>query len=214
MKKAIIFDMDGTLFQTNLILEEALERTFEKLRSKKLWNEATPIDTYRQIMGVPLQVVWQTLCPEHSKEVREQSNAWFHEQLVQLIRSKKGALYKGVEDTLIKLAVNHPIYIASNGQTPYLQAIYETYELQQWVIKFYSIDGIESGNKSELVQRVIEENQLETGYVIGDRLSDFVAAKDNGFQSIGVRFDFAQENELEKADVVVNHFEDILAVIK
>lgn len=213
MKKAIIFDMDGTIFQTNLILEEALEATFEKLRAQKLWKGATPIDTYRQIMGVPLQVVWQTLCPEHSEEVREQSNAWFHEQLVRLIRHKRGALYEGVEQTLSKLTVNHPIYIASNGQTPYLQAIFETYEMQQWVIKFYSIDEIESGNKSKLVQRVIDENQLETGFVIGDRLSDFVAAKDNGFQSIGVRFDFAQEDELEKADVVVNYFEDILAVV-
>lgn len=213
MKKAIIFDMDGTLFQTNLILEEALEGTFEKLRAQKLWNGATPIDTYRQIMGVPLQVVWQTLCPEHAEEVRQQSNIGFHEQLIQLIRAKKGALYEGVEETLAKLAANYPIYIASNGQSPYLQAIFETYEMQQWVFKFYSIDGIESGNKSELVQRVIEENQLENGYIVGDRLSDFVAAKDNEFQSIGVRFDFAQENELEKADVVVNSFEDILAVV-
>ena len=29
---AIIFDMDGTLFQTNLILEPALEATFEQLQ--------------------------------------------------------------------------------------------------------------------------------------------------------------------------------------
>jgi len=29
MYSAVIFDMDGTLFQTNLILEPALEATFE-----------------------------------------------------------------------------------------------------------------------------------------------------------------------------------------
>lgn len=32
MNSAVIFDMDGTLFQTNLILEAALEATFEQLR--------------------------------------------------------------------------------------------------------------------------------------------------------------------------------------
>ncbi len=34
MSKAIIFDMDGTLFQTNLILDPALEETFDVLRKK------------------------------------------------------------------------------------------------------------------------------------------------------------------------------------
>lgn len=45
MSKAIIFDMDGTLFQTNLILEPALEETFDVLRN--LWDTKTPIEQYR-----------------------------------------------------------------------------------------------------------------------------------------------------------------------
>lgn len=78
MKKAIIFDMDGTLFQTNLILEPALSATFDVLRAKGLWQGETPIEKYREIMGVPLSVVWETLCPMHTLETREESNALFH----------------------------------------------------------------------------------------------------------------------------------------
>ncbi|WP_414478594.1 hypothetical protein [Peribacillus frigoritolerans] len=47
MSKAIIFDMDGTLFQTNLILEPALEETFDVLRKENLWDTKTPIEQYR-----------------------------------------------------------------------------------------------------------------------------------------------------------------------
>lgn len=36
---AAIFDMDGTLFQTNKILGSSLERTFEILRSEGSWIE-------------------------------------------------------------------------------------------------------------------------------------------------------------------------------
>ncbi len=35
---AVIFDMDGTLFQTDLILEWALEETFVQLRELGKWE--------------------------------------------------------------------------------------------------------------------------------------------------------------------------------
>lgn len=54
MLQSIIFDMDGTLFQTDKILEWSLEDTFNHLRALNKWDRATPLDQYRQIMGVPL----------------------------------------------------------------------------------------------------------------------------------------------------------------
>ncbi len=37
MLQALIFDMDGTLFQTDKILELSLDDTFDHLRSLQLW---------------------------------------------------------------------------------------------------------------------------------------------------------------------------------
>lgn len=213
MNKAIIFDMDGTLFQTNLVLEPALEATFDVLRSEELWNMKTPIEQYRQIMGVPLPVVWETLLPNHSKEIRKKCNDYFHTHLINLIKVHKGALYADVEFTLNELSKNYSLFIVSNGQIEYLRAIVETYNLQRFIQHTYSIQLIESGNKSELVQMVKKENQIQEGYVIGDRSSDISAAKDNNLISIGVNFDFAQEDELKQADYVVNHFKDILELV-
>lgn len=214
MNSAVIFDMDGTLFQTNLILEPALESTFEQLRQKEQWTGTTPIEKYREIMGVPLPVVWETLCPEHSPKMREQSNQLFQLALIEQIKLGNGALYEGVKSTLMKLAQTQPLFIASNGQTDYLQAIAETYNLTKWIKGIYSIDLIASGNKSELVTTVLKENDIQNGFVVGDRSSDIQAALDNHLISIGVRFDFAQEKELEKADYVVNRFDEISAIIE
>lgn len=213
MTTALIFDMDGTLFQTNLILEPALEATFEKLRMKKLWNEKTPIDQYRKIMGVPLPVVWKTLCPQHTLEVHKNTNQWFLDELIQQITKGNGALYKGVEETLAHLSKKYPIYIASNGQIPYLQAIVDQFRLNRFIKGVYSIELIQSGNKSELVHLVKSENGIEEGFVIGDRSSDIKAALDNNLTSIGVRFDFAQENELNNANFVIDHFKGILTIV-
>ena len=211
---AIIFDMDGTLFQTNLILEPALEVTFEQLRKDGLWEGVTPIEKYREIMGVPLSVVWETLCPDHTTEVREESNRKFQLALVDQIKTGNGALYEDVESTLEKLSKNHTLFIASNGQTAYLQAIVETYHLTRWMKGIYSIDLVPSGNKSELVSIVLQQNHITNGFVVGDRSSDIQAAYDNQLTSIGVRFDFAQEHELAKADYVIDKIRNIHAIIE
>jgi phosphoglycolate phosphatase len=42
MPVALIFDMDGTLFQTNKILELSLEETFAYLTSIHEWSNETP----------------------------------------------------------------------------------------------------------------------------------------------------------------------------
>lgn len=214
MHKAIIFDMDGTLFQTNLILEPALEQTFHYLRENGQWSDDTPIEQYRQIMGVPLNVVWETLCPQYSDEQREQINEYFQQALIDQIQQGNGALYAGVESTLQKLSANHSLYIASNGQTAYLQAIVAYYRLDRWIKNTYSIDCISTNNKSDLVRQIMKEQQIHSGFVVGDRASDFHAALDNNLTSIAVNFDFAQEDEMKMAHFIVDDFTHILYCIK
>lgn len=214
MSHAILFDMDGTLFRTDLILEPALDRTFTSLRQQQLWDGPTPIETYRNIMGVPLPVVWQTLCPDHPPEVHEKSNALFQQALITLIAEGRGGLYDGVVPTLSKLSETYPLYIVSNGQTAYLQAIVSYYGLERYIKQTYSIDLVASGNKSELARLALRENQHTSGFVVGDRASDIRAAHENGLTALGVRFDFALEEELAKADVVIEEFESLLDVVK
>nr|WP_240417134.1 HAD family hydrolase [Paenibacillus periandrae] len=124
MLHSLIFDMDGTLFQTDTILELSLEDAFNQLRSLNKWDAATPIDKYREIMGVPLPKVWEALLPNHSIEEREQTDAYFLARLVENISSGKGALYPNVKEVFSFLKENNcSIYIASNGLTEYLKAI-------------------------------------------------------------------------------------------
>ena len=213
MKPIVIFDMDGTLFKTHLILEPALDETFAWLRTKGLWKGATPIDTYREIMGVPLPVVWQTLCPEHSAQQHEASNQHFQQALIDMIVTGRGALYEEAIETLGELSILYDLHIASNGNLPYLEAIVSTYQLDRFLSTTNSIDRIASGNKSELVASVVHAAGSSSGYVVGDRLSDIRAAQDNGLTSIGVRFDFAQEEELAQADHVVESFSELYTLL-
>jgi phosphoglycolate phosphatase-like HAD superfamily hydrolase len=214
MLHSLIFDMDGTLFQTDKILELSLEDAFSQLRSLNKWDAATPIDKYREIMGVPLPKVWEALLPNHSNEEREQTDAYFLERLVENIRSGKGALYPNVKEVFSFLKENNcSIYIASNGLTEYLKAIVSYYHLDNWVTETFSIQQIKSLNKSDLVQSIMQKYGITNAAVVGDRLSDIQAAKDNGLVAIGCNFDFAQENELSQADIVIDDLLELITIL-
>ncbi|MCM3749250.1 HAD hydrolase-like protein [Paenibacillus pasadenensis] len=215
MSFTVIFDMDGTLFQTNQILGLALEDTFAHFRNVQLWAGDAPLEKYQQIMGVPLPVVWETLMPDHSAGIREQANELFLERLIAHIQSGKGALYPDVEAVLQHLTdAGCTVYVASNGLAAYLKAINDYFRLDRWVTEIYSIEQISSQNKSDLVQLIKINGGITHGAVVGDRMSDIKAARDNGLISIGCRFDFAQEDELTHADIVIDRFIDLKSVLK
>jgi adenosylhomocysteine nucleosidase len=210
MTFAFIFDMDGTLFQTHKILEVALENTFNYLRRHKLWESQTPIETYRKIMGVPLPKVCETLLPNHTQDIREETDQFFQHQLIEAINGGKGELYPQVEELFSFLKEKGcSIFIASNGLLDYLKAIVNYYKLNQWVTETFSIEQIDSLDKSVLVQTILSTYQLNKAAVVGDRLSDIKAAKTNGLVAVGCRFDFAQEEELAHADFVINSLKDL-----
>ena len=203
--KSVIFDMDGTLFQTDKILELSLEDTFTYLASLGNWGDSIPIDKVREIMGVPLPVVWETLLPNHSVKEREQVNDYFQDRLIENIKNGKGALYPNVQDIFeFLLKDGYTIFIASNGVPAYLKAIVDYYHLDDWVSETYSIEQIESFSKSDLVKTILTKYGIEEAAVVGDRISDIKAAKDNGLTAVGCSFDFAKEEELSQADVVIN----------
>ncbi|MBM7563097.1 HAD family hydrolase [Paenibacillus sacheonensis] len=203
--QAVIFDMDGTLFQTDKILELALDDTFAFLRSEHGWSGETPIHTYRKIMGVTLQVVWETLLPGRSDELRNIANEFFHAKLIANIRSGNGALYPHVYEVLDGLKqAGRRIFIASNGRLDYLSAIVGYYGLERWLTETFSIQQIDSQDKTDLVRHIMNKYGIVQAAVVGDRLSDIRAAKNNGLTAVGCRFDFAQEDELAQADAVID----------
>ncbi|RDI45559.1 haloacid dehalogenase-like hydrolase [Falsibacillus pallidus] len=132
------------------------------------------------------------------------------ERLVDNIRAGKGGLYPGVEDVFGFLKENgYAIYIASNGLIEYLKAIVEYYQMDRWVTETFSIQQIGTLNKGDLVQSILQKYGITNGAVVGDRLSDISAAKDNGLISVGCHFDFAREEELAEADYVIKNFEEL-----
>lgn len=72
----------------------------------------------------------------HSIELRERTDSYFLERLVENIRSGKGALYVNVKEVFSYLTENnYSIYIASNGLTEYLAMIVNYIIWIIWLLK-------------------------------------------------------------------------------
>lgn len=68
-------------------------------------------------------------------------------------------------------------------------------------------------NKSDLVQSIIKKYGITNAAVAGDRLSDINAAKDNGLVAIGCNFDFAQDDELSQADIIIDDLIELKTIV-
>lgn len=212
MEKAIIFDMDGTLFKTELILESALTHTLAVLDSKSIEYKENPIEKYIEIMGVPLDEVWRVLLVNPTNENILFANQIFQDSLIEDIKSGKDSLHEHLEDALKNLvSKSYKLYIASNGDSDYLQAIYD---LDKYFTGFFSINEVNTSSKSDLVKYIIAKENIQVEYIVGDRLSDFLAAGDNGAKSVGCKFYFSNADELKTADYVIESLDELKKIIQ
>ncbi|WP_340372704.1 HAD hydrolase-like protein [Peribacillus sp. FSL E2-0218] len=210
IQSAAIFDMDGTLFQTNEILGSSLEKTFDVLRAEGSWRGDAPLAAYQRIMGAPLSAVWETLMPEHPDPIPQQADRLFLECLIEEIKEGKGQLFPYVLETLStikKLGIS--IFIASNGLEKYLEEICSYFGLHQYITDIYSVQRSAEGSKPDLVRMLLDDHHIQNAMMIGDRKSDIEAAKKNSLTAVGCQFGFAEEQELNEADVLIADFREL-----
>lgn len=109
-------------------------------------------------MGVPLPKVWETFLPHYSRMEREETDTYFLERLTENINSGNGKLYPNVKEVFRYLKENDcNIYIASNGLINYLDAIVNYFDLNHWITETFSIEQIDSLNKSNLVRYIVKK---------------------------------------------------------
>lgn len=209
---AILFDMDGTLLQTERLSTPAFQRTFHQLREAGLWEGHTPDEKELvNILGMTIEQVWNKLLPGASEEAIAAADRFLLENEIRLIRERVTDLYPGVIETMRDLQQRGAaLFIASNGQEAYIDALCEEYGLRSLLTDWYSAGRFRTHTKKELVAKLLADYQVQRAVMVGDRHSDIEAGKTNGLFTIGCDFGFANPGELDGADVVITKFRQLL----
>ncbi|MCS1352479.1 HAD family hydrolase [Mechercharimyces sp. CAU 1602] len=219
VKPAIIFDMDGTLFQTETIAIPAFRNMFTRLQEAGMLGEIEISDRQiESVFGMTIDQIWDELLPHTDELLRKVADQWLLEEELALLEAGAGALYPGVKETLATLVEKKwPLFIASNGIKPYVEGIVRYYELSPLFQGIYTGGDSDVANKAELVHRLCVANGVSGGYMVGDRYSDVEAGRANQQTVIGCNYEgfpyFGDEAELADADYIIPSFHSILSLL-
>lgn len=201
MVRALLFDFDGTLFDTGPGVMNCVRYALERFEIHET-DEAK----LRKFVGPPLFDMFRELYGFDDAAAQE---------AVRLYRERyhptgiwECSPYPGMSALLDHASVaGFLLAVATGKPTPSAKRILERYELDQ---KFDYVCGSEfdgtRGKKSEVVAATLEEFGLsdspDHALMIGDRKYDVLGACAVGVPCLGVRYGYAEPGELEAAGAI------------
>lgn len=191
MKKAIMFDLDGTLWDTTEQAGKIWARTAEKYRLKFDKSRIQEIMglTHEEIVGLFFKDDPE-LGSEFITECFRNEVAYFAEH--------GGNIYQNTIETIRALSRDFELYIISNCQEGYIEAFLTYYNLQQY-FRDYESSGRTGEDKEFNIRRVRERNNVSDAVYVGDTQKDCLAASKNHMKFIWAKYGFGTCKEYDEA---------------
>lgn len=193
MKKGIIFDVDGTLWDSCEVVAESWNAYLEK-EAPDVKAHLTDQDL-RRVMGKTMTQIGDALFPMVSPERRAQVTEGCCVFEVDYLRKVRGGqVYPGVREVMERLAGEYHLYIVSNCQEGYIE------DFIYWAGVGDLIEDFESfGNtgleKYENIRLLAERNSLDAAVYVGDTQGDYESTCKAGLPFIHARYGFGKVDE-------------------
>ncbi|WP_054957030.1 HAD family hydrolase [Paenibacillus dakarensis] len=211
--EAMIFDMDGTLFQTETLLLPAYHKLFDTLRAEGHHTGETPKEELMLgCLGMLLEDIWKIVLPEGTPEAHKRADELLLQYELEGLSDPKAILYPGVKETLEELKHRGVrLFVASNGLEHYVKGIAEAREIMPLFEDLYSAGQHNTETKVDLVALLLKNHGIERAWMVGDRSSDVEAGKKNGQAVIGCQYaGFGDDQELKGSDVIIHSFHELI----
>jgi len=215
--EAVIFDMDGTLFETDTLLVPVHHRVFETLREERLYeHETPPVERLLSCLGMVLEDIWRHVMPDSTEAARKRADELLLQYELEGLANGEGELYPYVEQTLRELKERGvKLFVASNGLEDYVKGVARFRGIDGLFDGLYSAGEYATSTKVDLVARLLEDHGIQSAWMVGDRSSDVEAGKGNGLQTIGCAYaTYGRAAELDGADVLITDFRELTRLLE
>ena len=191
MKRGIIFDMDGTLWDSS---ENVAKSWDEVVRKEKSGLRRIEKEDIQNVMGLTMTDIAKSLFPMLEEEEAFALTDRCGEYENAYLRRFGGVLYPQLEDTLKILAGRYPLYIVSNCQKGYIEAFLDYYDFWKY---FQDIECFGNNNmgKAYNIGLVIKRNRLDHAVYVGDIQGDYNASKEAGADFVHAAYGFGHIKE-------------------
>lgn len=188
MKKAIIFDMDGTLWDSAVNVAESWN-----VAMKEWGYEREPINEadMQSVMGKTMDQIADILFDK--VEGQERADLLKHACKVEndYLREHGGVLYPEIRETMEKLKEDYRLLIVSNCQSGYIEAFLDYYKFHD-LVEDIECFGNNNKPKSENIALICERNNIakEMAVYVGDIQGDYDSATAAGVKFIHAAYGF------------------------
>ena len=186
----LIFDLDGTLWDSTETVARAWNRVLEKLGDQRPHFDGQAV---AGIMGKTYAEIHQALFPDLDEAQWERMALACYAEEEALIHREGGRLYPGVEAGLSGLAERFPLFIVSNCQSGYIESFLKWSGLAGLFTDF-ECHGNTGQSKSSNIQAVMRRNRLKLPVYLGDTQSDRNAASEAGIAFVFAACGFGGQN--------------------
>ena len=189
-KSGIIFDMDGTLWDSaKAVAESWTEVVAREYTPERVITE----DEIKRVMGLTMDKLAAQIFPELPEERRLQLLDVCGREENEYLRTHGAIVYPKVEETFQKLREKYHLYIVSNCQSGYIEAFLEYYGYGKYIedIECYGNNGLVKGDN---IRKVVERNHLTKAVYVGDIQGDYDASMQAGVEFIHAGYGFGTVN--------------------
>ena len=197
MKKAILFDLDGTLTDSGEGIMNCAKLALE--------HYGLPIPSeaeLRTFVGPPL----------HDSFIRFGVPAEEADNAIKIYRSRyipigkfENHPYEGIQDTLEKLkALGHTLYVATSKPETMSVEILEHFDMAKYfdIIAGASFDRSRSSKEDVIAYLLNQCGDYDRKIMVGDTAFDVIGAKAHGIPTVGVAWGYGKVEDMEYAGAI------------
>ena len=204
-KRALIFDIDGTLWDAT---EQLCEVWNNVIRSLGIERRLTAGEV-RSIMGKTIEETSEIFFSDFPKEQGLSIMRKCAEEQIGYLARHGARLYDGVSETLKALSATYDLYIVSNCPVGYVEAFVNSSHLTD-IFMDYEMSGRTGKSKGENISLLMSRDHLSNCIYIGDTQGDEQTARTADIPFIHAAYGFGTAAH---PDATIHDFRELTSLI-
>ena len=202
--ETLIFDIDGTLWDSRQLVAEGYNIQLEKEGLQHLFVTAEDLrPLFGRVMTDIADVIFASIDPKDRYDLMERCMKTENDYL---FANECRIGYPGVRETLAELSRKHRLFIVSNSQCGYPELCIEKLGLSDYV-EGHMCFGDTGTSKGQTILTLIRKHNIGSCIYIGDTQGDLEACQEAGIPFIFCAYGLGQA---ESWDAKIDSIEELL----
>lgn len=188
--KSMIFDVDGTLWDTTHVVAKAWNQAIKDCNIPH--HEVITPDRLKQEFGKTMTAIAASVfCDLPLAQQLSSMETCVRYEGIFIPKHEESLLYEGVKETIQELSKSHQLFIVSNCQGGYIELFMRKNGLEPYITDFESF-GNTGRPKGENIRLIIERNGLDHTFYVGDTQGDYEACQQAEVPFVFASYGFGQ----------------------